>query len=133
MSEPIRTTTPTGEPIVILSAADYDRLVAAAEDRRDAALADAALAAHRDDPSAALDPDEMRQLLAAPTPLAFWRRRRGLTQEALAGKAGITQSYLAYIEAGKRDGTMKIYGALAAALGLAIDDLAPAVDELAPK
>ena len=61
--------------------------------------------------------------LAAVTPLAFWRRHRGLTQVALAAKAGITQPYLAQIEAGTRTGTVDVYAQLAKVLRVRIEDL----------
>ncbi|MDI3309513.1 MAG: helix-turn-helix transcriptional regulator [Acetobacteraceae bacterium] len=66
---------------------------------------------------------ELDEYLAAPTPLAFWRRRRGLTQAALAATVGITQPYLAQIETGKRSGDVRLYARLAKALRLRIEDL----------
>jgi len=121
MTRPIRTLTPSGEEIVILAAADYDRLVEEIEDRRDHALADKALA----EGGEWLTDSEMDELLAAPTPLAFWRKRRSLTQEALAQTVGVSQSYVAQIETGKRTGEIGLYGRLAEALSLKIEDLVP--------
>ncbi len=51
---------------------------------------------------------ELGAFLAAPTPLAFWRARRGLTQAELARTAGLSRPYLAQIEAGKRVGAVRL-------------------------
>src|SRR5215210_9060991 len=118
MTKPIRTTTPGGEPIVILTANEYERLRAAEEDAKDAAIASRAMAEYRADKSIALTSAEMRQLLAAPTPVAFWRRKRGLTQAELAAAVGISQGYLAQIETGVRTGEAALYLKLARALRL---------------
>lgn len=123
MNQPIRTTAPSGEPIVILAAADYERLVEAAETACDARTADGALASYRADPGTALTQDEMSELLAAPTPLAFWRRRRGLSQAALATEIGCKQPYLAQLEQGRRKGTRDTFRRLAEVLRITLDDL----------
>jgi transcriptional regulator with XRE-family HTH domain len=44
----------------------------------------------------------MADYLAAPTPFAFWRKRSGKTQASLAAEAGVSQPFLAQIEAGVR-------------------------------
>jgi DNA-binding XRE family transcriptional regulator len=59
---------------------------------------------------------ELDAYLAAPTPLAFWRRRRGLTQAALGAEVGASQPFLAQIEAGRREGGVHLYARLAEAL-----------------
>ena len=123
MNQPIRTTAPSGEPIVILAAADYERLLDAAETARDGRTADGALAAYRADPDTALTHEEMSELLASPTPLAFWRRRRGLSQAALAAEIGCRQPYLAQLELGRRKGTRDTFRKLAGVLRIALDDL----------
>lgn len=123
MNQPIHTTAPSGEPIVILAAAEYEQLVEAAETARDARIADGALAVYRADPGTALTQDEMTELLAAPTPLAFWRRRRGLSQSALAMEIGCKQPYLAQLELGRRKGTRDTFRKLAGVLGVGLDDL----------
>ncbi len=125
MNRPVRTTTPSGEEIVILPAAEYDRLVELAEDTRDVTIAEKALSDFAAGRGEALSDGEMRALLDAATPLAFWRKRRELTQKALAEAVGISQAYLAQIERGKRMGDVRLYGRLAHALGVEVGDLAP--------
>ena len=103
---------------VILTRAEYQDLI----DARDAALA------LRDVASGAmpvLSETEVDAYLAAPTPLAFWRKHRGLTQAALAAQVGITPPYLAQIERGRRGGDVVLYSKLARALKVRIENLVP--------
>lgn len=72
-----------------------------------------------------LSDTDMDAYLAALTPLAFWRKRRGLTQAALALAVGITQPYLAQIERGIRLGDILLYAKFARALRVRIEDLVP--------
>jgi DNA-binding XRE family transcriptional regulator len=109
-------TTPGGEELVVLSRAEYEDLV----DARDHATA---MAAHRRGDDDGLTEAEMDDYLAAPTPLAFWRRRRDLTQAALAAAVGISQPYLAQIETGTRTGDVSVYARMALQLRVRIEDL----------
>lgn len=104
---------------ITLSKAEYQDLI----DARDHANAMRDVAAGF---MATIDAADMPAYLAAATPLAFWRRKRGLTQAALAAAGGITQPYLAQIEGGHRGGDVRLYIALAKALDLRVEDLAPA-------
>jgi transcriptional regulator with XRE-family HTH domain len=65
----------------------------------------------------------MQTYLTATTPLAFWRKRTGKTQAALAAEVGVSQPFLAQIEAGTRDGTVRVLARIARALRLRIEDL----------
>ena len=69
---------------ITLTRAEYEDLI----DARDHALA------MRDIASGAVETlsgAELDAYLAGPTPLAFWRRHRGMTQAALAAWIGIAQ------------------------------------------
>jgi transcriptional regulator with XRE-family HTH domain len=46
------------------------------------------------------------------------RRRRGLTQESLAAKAGLSRTYLARLETARQDPTLSTLVKLAKALGV---------------
>jgi transcriptional regulator with XRE-family HTH domain len=51
------------------------------------------------------------------------RRRAGLTQTALAVLAGLTQQYVARIEAGQINPTLATIAVIARALGMSMSDL----------
>lgn len=70
-----------------------------------------------------LTSEEMRALLEAASPLAFWRRKHGLTQSALAAKAELTQNYLSDLETGKREGSPAQWLKIARALDLPLEEL----------
>lgn len=65
----------------------------------------------------------VEKLLAGENPIKVWRIYRGLTQMQLAEKTGLSQSYLAMIETGEREGTVKALRQIAKALKVDIDDL----------
>jgi DNA-binding XRE family transcriptional regulator len=109
--------TPSGEELVLLAKADFDRI----EDMLDAAAYDAAKAA---DTGESFDADDAAKALAAPTPLAFWRSKRGLTLEQLAARVGIGAGDADDLEAGRRPGDLALFRKLAVALRVRIEDLA---------
>lgn len=84
------------------------------------------MAAYRSGDVPLLTDTEMDDYLAAPTPLAYWHKRRGLTQAALARSESISQPYLAQIETGARTGDVTLYRRLAERLDVSIEELAPA-------
>jgi DNA-binding XRE family transcriptional regulator len=111
--------TPGGETLVILPVAEYEAL-------RRAALAGehaAAIAAIRAGAMETLSADEVSAALQEPSALAFWRKKRGLTQQALAQAAGISQSYVAGMEKGDRKGDPAHWKRFAAALGVRMEDI----------
>jgi ribosome-binding protein aMBF1 (putative translation factor) len=119
---PVITKSPQGDDIVILSRKEYDRLlVAANEDVIDAAIARRAIA--RDEET--LSESEMDDLLAARTPLAFWRKKRGLTQMKLAKAADIAQGFLSEIESGLKTGDVTVLQRIAIALEISLLELVP--------
>jgi DNA-binding XRE family transcriptional regulator len=115
---------PSGEELVVMSRQEYQDLL----DARDHAAAMRDVAAGAD----TLNDAELGEYLAAPTPLAYWRKRRGLTQAMLATQLDISQPYLAQLEAGRRVGDVTLYARLAAALGLRIEDLVPETEVAGP-
>ena len=110
--------TPSGDDLIVLTREEFEDLI----DARDHADAMRAIATGAME---TLTSAELDRLLSASTPLAFWRKRRGLTQRALAEGVGVTQPYLAQIESGKRVGDVALHAKLARALGIAIEDLLP--------
>src|SRR6202171_597539 len=119
---PVMTKSPKGDDIVILSRKEYDRLLAAAnEDVADAAVAKKAIARNEE----TLGEAEVDELLAAGTPLAFWRKKRGLTQTDLAKAAGIAQGFLSEIESGLKTGDITVLQRIAMALEISLLELVP--------
>jgi transcriptional regulator with XRE-family HTH domain len=55
--------------------------------------------------------------------LKLWREYRGLKQQELAGRVGISKPYLSQIETGKRQGTVETLSAIARALDVPLDIL----------
>jgi DNA-binding XRE family transcriptional regulator len=120
---PVMTKTPKGDDIVILARKEYDQLIAAVgEDAADAEAARRALD-RRKNGEHTLTSAEVDQLLAAKTPLAFYRKRAGLTQAALAERAGIAQGFLSEIEAGRKSGDVQTLRKIADLLKISLDDL----------
>ena len=62
-------------------------------------------------------------ILDGENPIKVWREYRGLTQQQLADKAGISKPYLSQIETGKRTGTTEILSAIAKSLDVSLEDV----------
>lgn len=102
---------------------EYNRLRAAAEDLADMqafAAAQDALAAGVEEliPAAFAN-----RLLDGENPVRVYRDLRGLTQAALAEKAGLGRVTVAEIETGRKQGSVATLRALGRALGVQMDDL----------
>lgn len=124
MGKPDIITTPSGDQLVILPMAEYERLVEAAEDAADVRAYDEIkrkLAAGEEEliPSAIVD-----RILDGENKVRVWREHRGLSAKDLAETAGISAAYLSQIETGARDGSFATMKRIAAALRLSVDDLA---------
>ncbi len=98
----------------------YERLSAALEDADDAALFDTAQAT---DDGFRIPAAVANAILDGEPPVKAWREHRGLTQEALAEKAGISKAYLCQIETRKRVGALKTLRAIADALAISMNEL----------
>jgi DNA-binding XRE family transcriptional regulator len=107
---------PSGERLVTMTAEAYQDLI----DALDAAIAMREIAAGA---MPTVGEADVAAYLAAASPLAFWRKHRGMTQVALSQAAGISQPYLAQLENGRREATVTVYARLAKLLGVRIDDL----------
>jgi len=66
---------------------------------------------------------QVRRILDGASPLRVYREHRGLTLQALADRIGVGKSYLSQIETGRKNGSLKVMGACAAALDVDLDDL----------
>jgi transcriptional regulator with XRE-family HTH domain len=70
-----------------------------------------------------LSSGEVRRLLDGESPVAIWREKRGLSQRALAEAAGVSPSYLAEIELGRKPGSAEALSCLATALRVPMAEL----------
>jgi len=122
---PVMTKTPQGDDIVILSRAEYDALTFGRrdEDAADAARANNILADIERGTETLLTSEQASQLLEAKTPLAFWRKHRGITQEALSKSVGVAQGFISEIENGAKTGDVQTLAVIARALEVSLDDL----------
>ncbi|MGA2232074.1 MAG: helix-turn-helix transcriptional regulator [Tepidisphaeraceae bacterium] len=68
--------------------------------------------------------DVAERLIAGEHPIRVFRDYRGLTQAQLAKAAKIARAYLAEIESGRKEGSVTVLRAIAAALKLDLDDIA---------
>ncbi len=113
-----------GKPeYAVLEYAEYERLLAAAEDAADIAAVEAVYA---DDTEEMLPGEMVDRLVAGENPIRVWREYRGMTGRALADAVDVQQSYISQIETGKREGTIDVLRRIATALGVTLDDLYPA-------
>jgi transcriptional regulator with XRE-family HTH domain len=122
---PVMTKTPQGDDILILSRAEYDALTVDRrdEDALDAAYANSILAGIERGAETLLTSEQADQLLDAKSPLAFWRKHRGMTQAALSKSIGVAQGFISEIENGTKTGDVQTLAAIARVLAIALDDL----------
>lgn len=114
--QPQRFTAPDGTEMVVVRAEDWERLRAYAEDEEDVRVATATMA--RIEAGEGTVPGEVVRLMIVDglSPLAAWRRHRGLSQAALAKRAGLSQVWVGRIEARGGYGSRETRRKLAAAL-----------------
>lgn len=113
-----KTRGPNGEEMVLASRDEYEALL----DVRGHAAAMQAVASGMME---TLSEEDVAAYLAAKTPLAFWRRHRGVTQKALAKAVGVSQAYIAQIENGVREGSPVMLRDIARVLRVRMQDLVP--------
>ena len=108
-------TAPDGSELVVLKRADFDTLMETWEDAED--VIEARLALKEMETEGGMPAEVLYGILdKGLTPIAAWRRFRGLSQAELARRAGISQVWLGRIETGVGHGRPNVRAALAAAL-----------------
>ena len=113
---------------VTLRKSDWNALVARFEDIEDL-KAVAAVLAHEDKVGKEvarrdyLTGEELGRLLDDESPVKVWREKRGLSQRELATQAGISPSYLAEIETGKKPGSADALCQLSRVLEIPMENL----------
>ena len=106
----------TGDTVTY-SRTDVDRLFEQLEDLEARATYTATRAEEK------LPAEVVQRLCAGDNPVRVFREHRSLSAALLAEKSGITVSYLAAIESGGRRASLKALSALAAVLGVSVEDL----------
>ena len=118
-----------GEPrFAVLPWKDWRAIAAALEDRADEALA-ARSRARIVAGEETIPGEVVHAILDGATPLAAYRKWRGLKQVELAARAGLQQAYVSELEAGKKTPSLDALQALAAALDLDVGHLIPPREE----
>lgn len=113
-----------GKKMAVLPKDEYLKLAELAEDLDD--IAAAIRAEKRAAEGEEYVPHELvKRLVDGHAPLLAWREFRGLTQQALGEKVGLSKMTISGLELGKRDTSSKNWGALAIALGVDVDDILP--------
>ena len=109
--------------MVTIPREEYDRLRTAAEDLADLQTYDRAKAALSTGEDELIPADYADRLLNGENALRVYRDLRGMTQAALAEKAGVNRVTVAEIETGRKRGSVATLRALAGALSVRLDDL----------
>jgi DNA-binding XRE family transcriptional regulator len=119
--------TPSGEDMVVLPKADYDRLLAAAHDKlgdeADAREAARILARLESGEEETL-PFDIVKRLRTENRIKVLREYRGMTQRELAKAAELNPLYLTQIEFGRETGVIKSLTRLAEAFGVEVEMIA---------
>jgi len=123
---------PTGEEMVVLPRAEYDRLIRHApasarkndENARDIAIFDEEVAKIKSGASIPFPRAVVNAILDEGLhPVRAWREYRGWTAAQLAKKTKVLRTTITQIETRKYKGTVKTYKAIAKALGVNLDNV----------
>ena len=87
------------------------------QDAEDRAL----IAQRRDEPT--ISHAALKRILDGESAVTVWREEQGMTQRALAEKAGVAPSMIHAVEKGAKSPSLETARRIADALGLGLDDL----------
>ena len=104
----------------VLPYADYERLLAIAEGKMDAAD----VLAYREAGEDSFPESLVDALVNGDHPIKVYRNYRHLTQQELADRVGKSKPYIAKLEAGERTGTVDVLARIAEVLKIDLDQLA---------
>ena len=104
----------------VLPYAEYERLLAIAEDKMDAAD----VLAYRKAREESFPESLVDALVNGDHPIKVYRNYRQLTQQELADRIGKSKPYIAKLEAGERTGTIDVLARIAEVLEVDLDQLA---------
>ena len=109
--------------MITIPRSEYHALLAAAEQLSDIIAFDRAIAALQSGEEEAIPAAFADRLIAGESPVLVFRDLRGLTQAALAERAGVGRVSIAEIETRRKHGSIATIKKLADALGVTVDDL----------
>ena len=113
-----------GKPeYAVIPYAEYLRLLQALEDKADAAVVAEFHEAYQAGRESLVPAEILRRELEGESPVKLWREHRGLTQQELAEKTGMSKPYISQIESGKRQGTIDTLAAIARVLDVPLEVL----------
>ena len=115
--------TPSGDEMVILPRAEYDRLVAEQDMARDLAIYDRFYERLARGEEELIPSEIVDRLLDGENKVKVWRGHRGLSARELAEKTGLSASYISEIESGRKEGSISAMKKIAEALGLNLDEV----------
>jgi DNA-binding XRE family transcriptional regulator len=107
----------------IIPYAEYERLCEVLEDAEDKAAIERHIRARAAQEEEMVPSEIAERLLEGKSAIKVWREYRHLTQHSLASATGISKAYLSQLEAGEREGTVKVLKAIANALNVDLDDI----------
>lgn len=111
-----------GKPeYAVIPYSDYLRILELLENRADALAVAEFQEAYEAGREFVVPAEILRRELDGESPVKLWRELRGLTQQELADKSGISKPYLSQIESGKRQGTVSTLAAIAGALAVPLE------------
>jgi DNA-binding XRE family transcriptional regulator len=112
----------------VIPYAEYQKLLEASEMLADIQAYD--LAKAQIDAGEELIPSAVvYALLDGENPIRVWRARRGLTQQQVADRAGISKPYLSQLESGKRRGGVEVLQKIAQVLEVSLEDVVVGEDQ----
>ena len=109
----------------VLPYEDYIQLIENLEMAQDIQEYDNAKAALERGEDELIPGDVVYAILDGANAIKTWREYRELSQPQLAEKAGISVPYLSQLETHKRKGSLTVLSAIAKALGVSLDHVAP--------
>jgi len=108
---------------VTISRAEYEALLAARDAPADIEAFDRAMARLASGDDELVPADVVKRILDGESPVRAFRELRGMSGAALAAAYGCRAIQFLDIESGRRQGSVATMKRLAAALGVAVDDL----------
>lgn len=113
-----------GRPeFAVISYADYQHFLELLKDEKDARTVAEFQESYAAGAEFMIPGEIVRREVAGESPVKLWRELRGLTQQEIATRCGISKAYLSQIENGKRKGRIETLAAIARVLQVPLDQL----------